>query len=182
MRFGAEGDYAVQPTLIPEYKNTDWRQVTLKVLDAQAVPAPVNPNADTLDDVLRYGGAAHYQADQVYRLQFDLTPTYVIRNVTKSRFCVYTEQFRATSHMALWDAVQDSESAVKYPVSMSTLDFQAKTGELPPQRIYLENFLRDGAGDCGPSPTNPFLTTPKLRSAATHFSRATRNTPECPSR
>jgi hypothetical protein len=156
VRFGAEGDYSVAPTLIPQYKNTDWRQVSLKVLDARADPSPSSRNSDMLDDVLRHGGAAHYQGNQVYRFQFDLTPTYVIRNATKSRFCIYSEQFQAASHTALWQAIQDSDAPVKYRVSISSLDFLAETGEVPPQRDYLENFRRDGAGDCGPSPTNRF--------------------------
>ncbi|HYL35342.1 MAG TPA: hypothetical protein VEV17_05475 [Bryobacteraceae bacterium] len=156
VRFGAEGDYAMAPTLFPQYKNTDWREVTLKVLDASATPAPANSAADTLDDVLRYGGAAHYQAGQVYHFQFDLTPSYIIRNVTRTRYCINSEGFRATSRSAVWEAVQDSAAPVKYQVAISSLDFQAETGGLPPQRTYLESFRREGSGDCGPMPTNRF--------------------------
>lgn len=156
VRFGAEGDYSVAPNMFPQYKNNDWRQITLKVLDAQASPAPMNTAADNLDDVLRYGGAAHYQGDQVYRFQFDLTPTYIIRNLDKTRYCIYSEQFQIGSRMAVWQAVQDSTAPVKYRVGISSLDFEAETGELPAQRMYLESFRRDGASDCGPSPTNRF--------------------------
>ncbi len=156
VRFGSDGDYTVAPQLFPQYKNVDWREITLKVLDAEADPAPKNTAADTLADVLRYGGAAHYAGDQVYRFRFDLTPTYVIRNVDKTRYCIYSEQFRFGSRIAAWQAVQDSDAPVKYRVGISSLDFQAETGDLPAQRTYLENFRREGAGDCGPSPTNRF--------------------------
>jgi hypothetical protein len=58
--------------------------------------------------------------------------------------------------MATWEAVEASETPVRYHVDIPSLDFQADTGDLPPQRLYLESFRRDGAGDCGPTPTNRF--------------------------
>ena len=42
VRFGAEGDYAVTPTLFSQYENPDWRQITLTVLDGSASPRPTN--------------------------------------------------------------------------------------------------------------------------------------------
>lgn len=156
VRFGADGNYSVAPNLFPQYKNVDWREITLKVLDARATPAPKNTAADTLDDVLRYGGAARYDGGRTYKFEFDLTPTYVIRNVDKTRFCVYSEQFRYGSRMDVWQAVQNSDASVKYRVAITSLDFQAETGDLPPQRTYIENFRREGAADCGPAPTNRF--------------------------
>lgn len=84
VRFGAEGDYAVTPTFFSQYESPDLRQITLKVLDGSASPQPTNTGADILDDMLRYGGAAHYLEGQVYRFQFDLAPNYVIRNVART--------------------------------------------------------------------------------------------------
>ncbi len=156
VRFDTEGDYAVAPNLMPEYQNTDWRQITLKVMDGVATPAPANIAADMLDDVLRYGGAAHYQAGQVYRFQFDLAPNYVIRNVARTRYCINSDYYRAIGRAGLWDAVQASAAPVKYRVSISSLDFEAETADVPPQRSYLESFRREGSADCGPTPTNRF--------------------------
>ena len=56
----------------------------------------------------------------------------------------------------IWDAVQDSATPLRYRVSISSLDFEAETEDLPPQRVYLESFRRDGSPDCGPTPTNRF--------------------------
>jgi hypothetical protein len=155
VRFEAEGDYAVTPTFFSQYENSDWRQVTLKVLDGFANPRPANI-AEMLDDVLRYGGAAHYLEGQVYRFQFDLAPNYVIRNLARTRYCIYSEYYRVIARPGIWDAVQDSAVPTKYRVSISSLDFEAETGDLPPQRDYLESFRREGSSDCGPTPTNRF--------------------------
>ena len=156
VRFGAEGDYPVTPTFFSQYANSDWRQITLKVLDGSVSPQPANIATDMLDDVLRYGGAAHYLAGQVYRFQFDLAPNYVIRNVERTRYCIYSEYYRVIGRPEIWDAVRDSAVAVKYRVSISGLDFEAETRDLPPQRAYLESFRRMGSSDCGPTPTNRF--------------------------
>ena len=156
VRFDTEGDYAIAPTLVPEYSNTDWRQITLKVIDGLATPAPGNIAADMLDDVLRYGGAAHYRAGQVYSFQFDLVPNYAIRNVARTRYCINSEYYRTIGRTALWDAIEASAAPVKYRVAISSLDYEAETAEQPPQRLYLESLRRDGTTDCGPTPTNRF--------------------------
>ena len=57
VRFGADGSYTVRPHVFPLYANTDWRgAVTMKVLDGEVTPAPKNTAADSLADVIRYGG------------------------------------------------------------------------------------------------------------------------------
>jgi hypothetical protein len=155
VRFGAEGDYAVTPTFFSQYENPDWRQITLQVLDGSATPRPTTTAADT-DDVLRYGGAAHYLEGQVYRFQFDLAPNYVIRNVARTRYCINSEYYRAVGRSGIWDAVQDSAVPVRYRVHISSLGFEAETGDLPPQRAYLQSFRHEGSSDCGPMPTNRF--------------------------
>jgi len=155
VRFRAEGDYAVTPTFFSQYENSDLRQFTLTVLDGSASPGPANVAADT-DDVLRYGGAAHYLEGQVYRFQFDLAPNYVIRNVERTRYCINSEYYRTIGRPGTWDAVQDSAAPVKYRVLISSLGFEAETRDLPPQRAYLESFRREGSSDCGPTPTNHF--------------------------
>jgi hypothetical protein len=157
VRFGAEGDYAVTPAFFSQYENPDWREITLIVLDGSASPRPTNDiAADMLDDVLRYGGAAHYLEGQVYRFQFDLAPNYVIRNVARTRYCINSEYYRAIGRPGIWDAVQDSAVPVKYRVRISSLDFEAETRDLPPQRAYLASFRGEGGSDCGPTPTNRF--------------------------
>jgi hypothetical protein len=155
VRFEAEGDYAVTPTFFSQYENSDWRQITLQVLDGSASPRPTTVASD-MDDVLRHGGAARYLEGQVYRFQFDLVPNYVIRNVARTRYCINSEYYRAIGRPAIWDAVQDSAVPVKYRVSISSLGFEAETRDLPPQRAYLESFRREGSSDCGPTPTNHF--------------------------
>jgi hypothetical protein len=156
VRFGSEGDYTVTPIFFSQYESPDWRQITLQVLDGSAIPQPTGIAADMLDDVLRYGGAAHYLEGQVYRFQFDLAPNYVIRNVARTRYCINSEYYGVIGRPGIWDAVQASAVPVKYRVHIASLDFEAETSALPPQQTYLESFRRQGSSDCGPTPTNRF--------------------------
>jgi hypothetical protein len=156
VRFGAEGDYAVTPIFFSQSENSDLRQITLKALDGSVSPRPPNLAADMLDDVLRYGGAAHYLEGQIYRFQFDLAPDYVIRNLERTRYCMNSQYYRTIGRPEIWDAVQDSAAPAKYRVSIPSLGFAAETRDLPPQRAYLESFRREGSSDCGPTPTNRF--------------------------
>ncbi len=156
IRFGADGDYGVRPQAAPRYTNSDWREITMQVMDAEVDPAPQVPSGVPVGDVIKYGGAAHYLGNLVYRFTFDMVPSYVIRNADRTRYCINLQSFRYGSRMRIWGAVQASTAPVKYHISISSLDFDSETAELPPQHIYYESFLREGAGDCGPTPTIHF--------------------------
>jgi hypothetical protein len=157
VRFGAAGLYAVRPHVFPMYANPAWRgAVTMKVQDGQVEPAPQNRAADSLADVIRYGGAAQYDAGVLYRFSFDLVPHYVIRNRAGTRYCVYLEEFRAGNHTATWNAIAGSATPVRYRVDLSSLGFHADTEPMTPQRVFYESFLSEGAADCGPMPNVNF--------------------------
>lgn len=135
-------------------RQRDWRQITLQVLDGSASPPPANIAADMLDDVLRYGGAAHYLERQFTAFNLTWRPTTSFATLT--RYCINSDYYRAIGRLAIWEAVQDSAAPVRYRVSITSLNFQTETGNLPPQRVYLESFRRDGSFDYGPMPTNHF--------------------------
>ena len=112
VRFGADGNYSVRPHVFPLYPNTMWRgAVEMKVLDGRVTPSPRNTAADSLADVIRYGGGAQYQAGVLYSFQFDLVPNYVIRNKDGNRYCLYMEQFRVSSRLPVWNAIAASNCA-----------------------------------------------------------------------
>jgi len=157
VRFGAAGAYTVRPHVFPLYANTDWRGVaTMKVLDGEVTPAPENTAADSLADVIRYGGAAQYQAGVLYRFHFDMVPAYVIRNKAGTRYCLYMEPFRASGRLPVWNAMAATSAPVRYRVDLSGLGFNGDTEPIVPQRTFYESFLSEGAPDCGPAPNMNF--------------------------
>ncbi len=157
VRFGAAGSYALRPHVFPLYANASWRgAVTMKVLDGAVSPQPRNTAADSLADVLRYSGAAEYEAGVEYRFQFDLVPGYAIRNRAATRYCLYMDEFRVSGRLPVWNAIAASTAPVRYRVDLSGLGFSADTEPLEPQRTFYEGLLSEGAADCGPAPNVNF--------------------------
>ena len=125
----------------------------MKVLDAAVDPALA---ADGAADALRYGAAAHYDSDTAYRFRFDFVPDYVIRNEAGTRYCLNIQGFRNSARLPVWEEIRASEEPVKYRVDISSLNFFSETSAMSPQNAYYEGFLREGALDCGPTPTTHF--------------------------
>ncbi|MGO9258328.1 MAG: hypothetical protein ACLQU1_18725 [Bryobacteraceae bacterium] len=154
VRFESPGYYALSPYVFPLYANFRWRgTVGMKVLDAAVDPALA---ADGAADALRYGAAAHYEADMAYRFTFDFVPDYVIRNEAGTRYCLNTQGLRNTARLPVWEEILASEEPVKYRVDISSLNFVSEASAMSPQKAYYEGFLREGALDCGPTPTTHF--------------------------
>ena len=154
VRFESPGYYTLAPYVFPLYANFRWRgTVGMKVLDAAVDPALA---ADGAADALRYGAAMHYEADTAYRLKFDFVPDYVIRNEAGTRYCLNIQSLRNTARLPVWEEIRASEEPVKYRVDISSLNFFSEAAAMSPQKTYYEGFLREGALDCGPTPTTHF--------------------------
>jgi hypothetical protein len=154
VRFESPGNYALSPYVFPLYANYRWRgTVGMKVLDAAVDPALT---ADGAADAVRYGAAAHYEADTTYRFTFDFVPDYVIRNEAGTRYCLNTQGLRNSARLPVWGEILASEELVKYRVDISSLNFFSETSAMSPQKAYYEGFLREGVLDCGPRPTTHF--------------------------
>jgi hypothetical protein len=157
VRFSAPGMYSVRPHVFPAYARYDWRgAVTMNVVDARVDPAPQNTAADSLHDVIRYGGAAQYEGGVLYRFTFDMIPSYVIRNAAGTRYCLYLEQFRAAGNLPRWSAIVGDGAPVRYSIDFSNLGFTSLTEPAFPQRTFYESFRTGGAPDCGPNPNVNF--------------------------
>jgi hypothetical protein len=91
-----------------------------------------------------------------YRYQFDLVPSYVIRNKTGTRYCLYMEELRVSGRLPLWNSIAASSAPVRYRVDLSSLGFNGDTEVVVPQRTFYESFLSEGAPDCGPAPNVNF--------------------------
>jgi hypothetical protein len=154
VRFESPGNYAASPQLFPLYANFRWRgTVGMTVLDAAVDPALA---ADGAADAVRYGAAAHYEADMDYRFTFDFVPDYVTRNEAGTRYCLNTQGLRNSARLPAWEEIRASEEPVKYRVDIASLNFVSEASAMSPQIAYYEGFLREGALDCGPTPTTHF--------------------------
>jgi len=160
VRFEHSGDYALSPYVFPLYANFRWRGMAgMKVLDAvvDPVPPPVSGSAaEGIAEVLRLGGVTHYEGDVAYRFTFDSVPDYVIRNADGTRYCINNASLRVAGRLPIWEEIQASTEPAKYRVDISSLSFFSETSALWPEKTFYESFLREGAQDCGPTPSIHF--------------------------
>lgn len=139
----------------PAYDAFAWRgEVTMKALGGEVNPRPELIGSTSLADVMVYGAPARYKAGVTYALVVDMVPDYVIQGVLPGGFCLFEQRFE--SQRARWDEIRASTVPVKYPVSISALDYSAEIPVFYPQRTLYESFVREGARDCGPTPNNRF--------------------------
>jgi hypothetical protein len=154
VRFHSPGDYAVTPYVSPLFANFRWRGTAgMKVLNAAVDPALVSDGAA---DALRYSAPAHFEAETAYQFRFDFVPDYMIRNEAGTRYCVNSQSLRTAGRLPAWEEIRTSAEPVKYRVDISSLNYYSVSAPMPPQKDYYEAFLREGALDCGPTPTTHF--------------------------
>jgi hypothetical protein len=160
VRFEDSGYYALSPLIFPLYANFRWRGMAgMKVLDAVVDPVPPSAPgsvAEGITEALRLGAAAHYEGNVAYRFTFDSVPDYVIRNAGGTRYCINNASLRVAGRWPIWEEIQASTEPVKYRVDLSNLNFVSETSALWPQKTFYESFLREGAQDCGPTPSIHF--------------------------
>jgi hypothetical protein len=156
--FSEDGFYQASPYVSPVFRNFDWRGVlNLRLLDARlepAAPADLNGQAAL---ALQYGGPVPYKANVDYQLTADFIPSYVIRNNAGTKFCFY-EQLIGSQPLQIsrWQAIKASTEPLPYSVIIFDFGFSAKTGDLPSVGVFHENFIKDGAQPCGPTPKRNF--------------------------
>jgi hypothetical protein len=153
---GADAMIGVVPRVFPWYEMPDWRGVvSMTPVQGSISPQPEAEGVASISDVILYHGRALYHAGVTYSITVDLIPDFVIQGRLSGSFCVYEAKFGGRARER-WESVRDSGAAVKYPVSITDIDF---AGEIPlffAQRTFYESFVREGARDCGPQPTNRF--------------------------
>jgi hypothetical protein len=154
IRFPARQSIAAMPHVFPAYATSAWRgAVTMKVSGGTITPLPQMIGAQSLQDVIVYGGTATYQGGSTYNFTVDLVPDYVIQGTQSGRYCIYEQKF---INRAAWDALIASTADVPYTVSISDTETTATIPGFFSQRTFYRNFTADGATDCGSSPTNRF--------------------------
>lgn len=158
VQFSTDGVYRVYPHVFPVYAAFRWRgEVTMKVQDESIDPPPEALPGSDARTLLRYSVPARYKGGVVYHVTADLVPDYVIYNTDRTRACIYNYKFQPIpARAATWEAIKASDAPAKYRVDLEGADFQGETDPFFPQRTFYENFLREGAPDCGPTPNTHF--------------------------
>ncbi|HYM13116.1 MAG TPA: hypothetical protein VEU62_20415 [Bryobacterales bacterium] len=158
IQFSTDGVYRVYPHVWPLYAAFRWRgEVTMKVQDESIDPPPEALPGSDPRTLLRYSVPAQYKGGVVYHVTADLVPDYVIYNTDHTRACIYNYKFQPIPGRATaWAAIKAADVPVKYRVDLEGADFQGETDPFFPQRAFYENFLREGAQDCGSTPTTRF--------------------------
>jgi hypothetical protein len=156
--FSEDGYYQASPDVSPVFRNFDWRgAVNLRLLDARLEPAPPADPSGQAALALQYGGLVPYKANVDYQFTADFIPGYVIRNDAGPKFCLY-EQLIGSQPLQIsrWQAIKASAEPLPYSVSIFDFGFSARTGDLPPVGVFHENFIKEGAQPCGPTPKRNF--------------------------
>jgi hypothetical protein len=154
VQFPARQTIVATPHVFPVYSTPAWRGVVAMKVSAGTInPVPQMVGAQTLQDVLIWGGSATYQAGTTYNFTVDLVPDYVIEGVQTGRYCIYEQKF---TNRTVWDALIASNTEVPYTVSISDTETTATIPAFFSQRALYNSFMRDGAVDCGAAPTNRF--------------------------
>ena len=156
--FSEDGYYQASPDVSPMFRNFDSRGVvSLRLLDAWLEPAPPADPSGQAALALQYGGLVPYKADVDYQFTADFIPSYVIRNDAGTKFCLY-EQLIGSQPLQIsrWQAIKASAEPLPYSVIIFDFGFSAMTGDLPPVGVFHENFIKEGAQPCGPTPKRNF--------------------------
>jgi hypothetical protein len=156
--FSEEGYYQASPYVSPVFRNFDWRGVvSLRLLDTRLEPAPPADPSGQAALALQYGGLVPYKANVDYQFTADFIPSYIIRNDARTKFCL-NEQLIGSQPLQIsrWQAIKASAELLPYSVTVFDFGFSARTRDLPPVGVFHQNFIKEGAQPCGPTPKRDF--------------------------
>ena len=158
LRFSVDGNYAHSLQVFPFYEEENGRRlVNMDVLKEEIDPRPEPPSYATpdihvdLNTLVKYGSEAWFKNAVVYHFSIDLIPNFVGQNASKTKFCVYEDQFNnSVESQRTWEAMKKSPASVKYRIFINKMDWGGETKPFYPPKIFLDGFLREGAVKCKP--------------------------------
>jgi DNA-binding winged helix-turn-helix (wHTH) protein len=158
LRFSVDGDYAHDLNVFPFYKDANVRGlVEMEVINEKIDPRPEPPSYATpdihvdLNTLVRYGSEAWFKNAVVYHFSVDLAPNFVGQNASKTKFCVYEDQFKnSVESQRRWEAMKANPAPVKYRIFINKMDWGGETKPFYPPKIFYDGFLREGAVKCKP--------------------------------
>ena len=158
IQFSKAAVYAMTPSVNPFFENYDLRgRVSMKV-----AADTINPKPEPLQE--RYSPGFHgfimpaqYKSGVVYHFVVDMVPDYAIQNAASTKYCIYNRKFQISSKAnGAWETLKTQDVPVRYLVSIKSTYFHGEIQGLYSQKTFYEGFLREGAQDCGPSPSFNF--------------------------
>jgi hypothetical protein len=158
LRFSVDGNYAHDLHVFPFYEDDNARGlVNMEVINEKIDPRPEPPSYATPDihvdmnTLVKYGSEAWFKNAVVYHFSVDLVPNFVGQNASKTKFCVYEDQFKSSvESRRAWEAMKASPVPVKYRVFINKMGWGGETEAFYPPKIFFDGFLREGAVKCKP--------------------------------
>lgn len=158
VQFSKAAAYAMTPSATPMFENVDFRgTVGMKVAGETISPEPEFLQQHPSPGFHGFIMPAQYQSGVFYHFVVDMVPDYAIQNAAKTGYCIYSRKFQISSKAsAIWETLKTQDVPVRYLVSIQSVNFHGETQGLYSQKTFYEGFLREGAQDCGPSPSFNF--------------------------
>lgn len=158
IQFSKASVYSVTPSVNPLFEDYDFRgSVGMKVAGDTIDPMPELLQQQYPPGFHGFLMPAGYQSGVVYHFVVDMVPDYAIQNAAGTRYCIYNRKFQSSAKASgTWETLKTQDVPIKYLVSIRSVNFQ---GEIPggySQKTFYEGFLREGAQDCGASPSFNF--------------------------
>ena len=157
--FSQDGYYNPELHVYPDYKNPDWRgRIEMKPLTGSIEPQPSEAGSPQYQAHILANGAGYlYRAGTTYHFTAEYVPNYIIQNEKKTRFCIWSQQYKYSPEMqAAWKAILASSTPTKYALYINNTEFGGEIENLHPQGVLLNSFMAEGAKDCGEQPTDRF--------------------------
>jgi len=158
IQFSKAAVYSMTPSVAPFFENVDFRGN----VQMQVAGDTINPEPESLQE--RYSPGFHgfvmpaqYKSGVVYHFVVDMVPDYAIQNAAGTKYCIYNRKFQNSSRASgRWETLKTQDVPVRYLVSIASVNFHGEIQGLYSQKTFYEGFLREGAQDCGPSPSFNF--------------------------
>jgi len=130
----------------------------MKPLTGSIEPQPSEAGSPQYQAHILANGAGYlYRAGTTYHFTAEYVPNYIIQNEKKTRFCIWSQQYKYSPEMqAAWKAILASSAPTKYALYLNNTEFGGEIENLHPQGVLLNSFMAEGAKDCGEQPTNRF--------------------------
>jgi hypothetical protein len=159
VEFSQDGYYNPELHIYPDYKNDDWRgRINMNPLTGKIEPEPEEAGSPQVRAHILAGGAGYlYRGDTTYHFTAEYIPDYVIQNETKTKFCIWNQQYKYSPQtQAAWKAILASAASTKYTLYINNSNFGGEIESLDPQGVLFNSFVAEGAKDCGEQPTSRF--------------------------
>ena len=158
VQFSKAAFYSMTPLVAPFFEDVALRgRVEMKVAGETLNPQPDLGQQQYPPGFHGIIMPAQYRSGVVYHFVVDMVPDYAIRNAAGTKYCIYNHKFQTSSRAAgAWETLRTQDVPVRYLVSIQSVNFHGEIQGFYSQKSLYEGFLREGAQDCGPTPSTHF--------------------------